>query len=638
MAESNNEEITVKIKKVKRMCTYREEWENDYKCIKKDPNNSFRAFCQICNKGFSVSHGGLNDVKRHVAGPDHQRGEKTIKKNQTLQYFMKRDQMTSEEEKVIAAELVKVYHTVRHSLSYMSTDCDAKLSSTIFPDSKIATKITLGRTKASSIIYNVLAPASLENVIKELKDAVFFSVSTDASNHGNIKLFPIIVRYYSPNSGLCNSLLDFYEDPNEKAVDIYMNIKTRLESFGLDISNVSTYSADNCNVNFGIRNSVYQLLLKDNERILPTGCPAHVLHNAVKYAIERCDFDVEHLVLKVYGHLSYHSQRVQKLKNFFAEADLEYQNIIRHVITRWLTLYPAIEKLLKGLPALKEYFLSLGENGPVNLRKYFENFKKTESFLGFFHNVLKVFYDTIKLLETRDVLCCETFDIINELRNKLKQRISDKFVGFACTNSMKSLSDEEKILLEHTLMLWYTHALQYIEKHFDFSENHHLFKLRIFSLKKEFSFQELLEVLDQLSITSRVNVDQLYEEFCENKDVLSLLIEQNTKRSTDQSITPYMQWNSFFQKNRDAPNLLKIFKFVASIPASNAEPERIFSLSGNAWSDSRNRLSVDHVKCELQVKVNFSQSCSEFYNYVLENKKLLKCSRSQEKYDFKNKK
>lgn len=114
-------------------------------------------------------------------------------------------------------------------MSYNSIDCDSKLSPVIFDDSQIASKISLGRTKASCLIYNVLAPASIEEIVEKLRLGVFYSISTDESNHGHMKLFPIIVRFYSPDNGISTCLLDFYEDPDEKAIDIYNNIKIELK-------------------------------------------------------------------------------------------------------------------------------------------------------------------------------------------------------------------------------------------------------------------------------------------------------------------------------------------------------------------------------------------------------------------------
>ena len=90
-----------------------------------------------------------------------------------------------------------------------------------------------------------------------------------------------------------------------------LNLKIRLKQLGLDLENVSSYSADNTNVNFGIYHSVYQLILKDNSNVYSSRCVVYMLHNAVKFAIDKCKFDIEKLVLKIYDYFSYHAKRVE---------------------------------------------------------------------------------------------------------------------------------------------------------------------------------------------------------------------------------------------------------------------------------------------------------------------------------------
>lgn len=133
MSDTNSDGEEVRRKKQKRLCVYRDQWENTYDFLSKVSGNPFKAFCKICRKEFSISHGGLNDIKRHTTGPDHQRLEKMSKKNQTLSTFLQRDILTTDDENIIAAELVQVYHGAKHSIPYTTTtDCHGKLCSVIF--------------------------------------------------------------------------------------------------------------------------------------------------------------------------------------------------------------------------------------------------------------------------------------------------------------------------------------------------------------------------------------------------------------------------------------------------------------------------------------------------------------------------
>ena len=126
---------------------------------------------------------------------------------------------------------------VQHAHSYRSTDCNNKLASVIFPDSDIAKKMSCGRTKSACIVTQVLAPVSVEKYIRDLtspilpgdkhKHTPFFSVASDASNHGSVKLFPLALRYWTPELGLQTNVLDFYEDSDE-ASEINPQSNTKL--------------------------------------------------------------------------------------------------------------------------------------------------------------------------------------------------------------------------------------------------------------------------------------------------------------------------------------------------------------------------------------------------------------------------
>jgi hypothetical protein len=82
---------------------------------------------------------------------------------------------------------------------------------------------------------------------------------------------------------------------------------------------------------------------------------------------------IESLVVKICNHFSSSAKRNEELIKIFNFLDEDYKNLLHHVGTRWLTLYPAIEKLAKCWPAVKSYFLSLGgEDCPCQISKYLE--------------------------------------------------------------------------------------------------------------------------------------------------------------------------------------------------------------------------------------------------------------------------
>lgn len=149
----------------------------------------------------------------------------------------------------------------------------------------------------------MLAPYSIQLILNDIRNEhTYFSVSSDASNYGNSKMFPVVLRYFTPVCGTVVRLLDFYEHSDETATVISEKLVDVFHKNGLNMDMLSVYSADNASVNFGKHHSVFQMLKLHNESILPAGCPAHILHNTAKKACDVLDYDVESLVLKVYNY------------------------------------------------------------------------------------------------------------------------------------------------------------------------------------------------------------------------------------------------------------------------------------------------------------------------------------------------
>ena len=96
-------------------------------------------------------------------------------------------------------------------------DCNNKLSKLLFSVSSTAKQIHLGQTKAKSIVTRVLSTLSVQQIRKDLnistdnrsQKCLPYSVSSVASNNGNIKMFPLIVQYFTLKTGINVQLLYF---------------------------------------------------------------------------------------------------------------------------------------------------------------------------------------------------------------------------------------------------------------------------------------------------------------------------------------------------------------------------------------------------------------------------------------------
>jgi hypothetical protein len=57
-------------------------------------------------------------------------------------------------------------------------------------------------TKAETIILNMYEPHALNVLHHDLEKATFISILTDASNHKEIKIFPVLVGYFEYKTGV----------------------------------------------------------------------------------------------------------------------------------------------------------------------------------------------------------------------------------------------------------------------------------------------------------------------------------------------------------------------------------------------------------------------------------------------------
>jgi hypothetical protein len=167
---------------------------------------------------------------------------------------------------------------------------------------------------------------------------------------GQQKPFPICIRYFDHTKVIENKLLGVVERADETAM-----LLEKLEAFHLNPKYISAYSADNANVNSGKYYSVFQLLRASNADIVKANCANHILHNAMKYACDSFEVDTENIVLKTFNFFSVSAKRRKNLESFFDFVELDWSELVCHVPTRWLSLTPAVKRLLQNWPALKSY-------------------------------------------------------------------------------------------------------------------------------------------------------------------------------------------------------------------------------------------------------------------------------------------
>uniref|UniRef100_A0A8C5GAZ7 Uncharacterized protein n=1 Tax=Gouania willdenowi TaxID=441366 RepID=A0A8C5GAZ7_GOUWI len=367
----------------KRKTTFNPEWTKEYGFISKSRKDDCHAYCTLCRCDVDVSSKG-----KGASTDKHKSNNQSAGTSSLFSFF--REVTSPQDDKISAAELCKVYHTVKHHQSYRSVDCGIKVDREIYNNSTIAKGVTCGKTKAKALCENVLAPYSIHAHVDYIKEnELHYSLATDASNKGTTKCFPI--RY-----------------------SIFTVTATR--------------------------------------------------HR--KYAAGNMDLDIENVVLKVYSHFSISASRTAQQREFCEFVEVDECNLLRHVITRWLSLLPSIDQMLKCWKPLTSYFQSLGvEECPKILWKCFaeDRTEVSEMYLIFLSHILKVFSDCIEALEAKSFGKTSVFKVMTELKGKL-ERLKDHFFGFAVNSRLKQLTPDLANKCEADFIQFYERAKKYVSE------------------------------------------------------------------------------------------------------------------------------------------------------------------------------
>lgn len=230
----------------KRKCKFNDVLANQYPFIIKAKSGcDSDVICTICSSSFSVANGGKSHIESHIATTKHKRARLTLSNTSRLDLICNFNGISKKESEVASAEGVFAYHTAKHCFSLRSMDCLSKILKKVF-DSSFGS----ARTKTQAIIENVLVKYAKDELFAELEKSSFISVYTDSTNHKDIKVFPLLVRYFSPKNGTQVKLLELENQRCETAEVISDYVMQVLKNHEL-LEKVIGFCADNTNTNFG---------------------------------------------------------------------------------------------------------------------------------------------------------------------------------------------------------------------------------------------------------------------------------------------------------------------------------------------------------------------------------------------------
>ena len=316
---------------------------------------------------------------------------------------------------------------VLHNLSFLTAEHLSPLYAKMFPDSKIAQNFKCSRTKTTCILNEAMMPA----LKLSLKEQPYALVNDGTSDTELKKMNSVCAQIFDVKNISKRVEFKFYDmcatsgEHCSKASTLFDAIDNTLTKDGLDWDNVVSIGLDNTNANIGNKNSIKSRIFEKNSACFIAGCNCHLVHLAAgKGGVAHSKisgFSCEDHQVDLYYFFRGSTRRKGILAEYLEFVGLEWENIVRYIKTRWLSLEHCCNKEVKKFPALKSMFLSRAEKETIDrgketdepgksLETKFKRLKKayedplTEVHLAFYTAALPLFTSYNLFLQRGDPL------------------------------------------------------------------------------------------------------------------------------------------------------------------------------------------------------------------------------------------
>lgn len=307
-------------------------------------------------------------------------------------------------------------------------------------------KFTCSYTKATAILTGVFEPMILSQIKNELNEALFVCISTDTSNHKEIKMYPVIARYFLPLEGVRTRLIDFSNMFGETGADIFDVLKSNWETWDIK-KKIIAFGGDNCPTNFGHsdrtgnRNVFSRLKEALGDDLIGVGCLAHILHNAPEDACSSVlPFDIQHILVLIYKQFYHSTKQTENLKKICNDLSVDFSKVKGCPKTRFLAKKNSIASVLKMFGPLKEYFETYTpKRKNKSLEKFFED-PLSRFYLIIVHELCQIFEGAILKIEGNETSGCEAVKIVDSVYNALETIIGVEFISIEAAQEVKQIA------------------------------------------------------------------------------------------------------------------------------------------------------------------------------------------------------
>jgi hypothetical protein len=632
----------------------------------------YKAHCFLCDKHFFCDNQGAPQLKQHAKGDGHMNlakqildGSQTVlhnapaatshsdtiagssfpaatpskqsatcSKQLTLECISSRDVVTK-------AELIWSMKVVSSHFSYASCDDLKETLHAMFPG-RIPDNFSLSSSKVSYLISDATGPHFHELLLRDVKESDLpYTIQYDETTNAQTqKQLDIAIRFWSAKREcvMVHHLQTFLmghatgKQLSEKILEAIHGNNLRLELLLM-------LESDGPNVNKTVWNNINETVKSlGRKSLVDIGtCNLHICHNAFSKGLAAAFGTLPDLVIDLYQWFKLSAARQEDYRKIQNELGLPKHKFLKHVECRWLTLAPAISRVLEQWDSLLKYFLTdLAKEKDITKNSRYRricnilNAKETHIQLHFVFSIADLFSSFLQFFQRKEPLIHVLYDqlclLVKQLLNRfvksetidgksmkdlaamdfkaIKIQKDDKAIdiGDDARKRLQKLTSEKTKLFfldcRHFLAAASMHLLQKIPFSNSVLKNARLLQ----PLRQKESWTE--EALSSLSkkLPLKTNTDRLKDEWrlYQSEDISRNWFEETSDDGKKQLKRIDLYWNKIDNIKTSLgepkyPTLMPVIKSLLVLAHGNADVERGFSDSGKNVTSERTALSEQSI-------------------------------------------
>ena len=452
--------------------------------------DDYHGYCKVCKIDLKCDNGGKLQLLAHCSYKKHKEGMKLTKdkKQAKLTFSANKPGTTSSAKGITSfltvtndacmeAEILWLTKMACCNFSLRSADHIGDLFRAMFPDSQIAKDFTMSRTKASYVIGEALGPHFTETIISDLiESGLPFSVHFDETTTSQIKKqMDVALRFWSAKHDevwtvFYTSLFFGHAEGQKVAEKLY----NKMVEDGLPVEKLATLIRDGPNVNKTIFRSVNHLIKQSNVNfpgLVDLGtCVLHTVHNAFNKGMEQFGKEVDQLCFDLHTLFKSSAARREDFRQVQADMEVAMNNFQQHTIVRWLSIGPAIKRILQQWDAICHFVSELAADSKKVPKSV--NFRRINSMLGagekartkvlleFFSACTPVFEQFLLLFQKSTPVTHLLYDSICDLLKRIMRRFmksealenveGSSLAELNCKDASLQLEDKDVVIGDST--------------------------------------------------------------------------------------------------------------------------------------------------------------------------------------------